>query len=88
MKTFTLPSLRIDPAFRRAAESVLQDGETLHGFVETSLRAQIALRRSQDASARCLTSADDARRSGIYVAASDVVKKLEESLDEARKRRQ
>jgi hypothetical protein len=47
MKTATIPSLRVDPALRDAAEKVLQNGETLSGFVEQSIRAQIALRQTQ-----------------------------------------
>ena len=38
MKTATIPSLRVDPALREAAESVLDQGETLSSFVETALR--------------------------------------------------
>ena len=33
MKTASLPSVRIDPALREAAESDLQKGETLSSFV-------------------------------------------------------
>lgn len=88
MKTSTIPSLRVDPALRQAAEDVLHDGETLSGLVETSLRAQIELRKSQEAFvARGLASADKARRTGVYVASAAVVKKLEATLDKAKKRR-
>ena len=38
MKTATLPSLRVEPELRDAAESVLQAGETLSSFVETAVR--------------------------------------------------
>ena len=88
MKTSTIPSLRVDPALRQAAEDVLHDGETLSGFVESSLRAQIDLRRSQEAFvARGLASAENARRTGVYVASSVVLKKLEAKLAKAKKRR-
>jgi hypothetical protein len=41
MKSATIPSLRVTPDLRAAAESVLEEGETLSAFVETSLRRQI-----------------------------------------------
>jgi hypothetical protein len=46
MKTSTIPSLRIAPELRAAAESVLEGGETLSSFVEHSLRVQIERRQS------------------------------------------
>ena len=48
MKTATIPSLRVEPALREAAEAVLREGETLSGFVEASLRAQVRQRQLQD----------------------------------------
>ncbi|MFZ4537664.1 YlcI/YnfO family protein [Propionivibrio sp.] len=47
MKTATIPSLGVAPELRQAAESVLQDGETLSSFVESSLRTNIKRRRFQ-----------------------------------------
>ena len=47
MKTATIPSLRVDPELRQAAESVLEKGETLSSFVEQSLRTSIEHRRMQ-----------------------------------------
>jgi len=47
MKTATFPSLRVDPELREAAESVLQDGETLSGFIEASVRETIERRRAR-----------------------------------------
>ena len=41
MKTATLPSLRVEPELREAAESVLEQGETLSGFIEASVRETI-----------------------------------------------
>ncbi len=38
MKSATLPSLRVDPALREAAEAVLEEGETLSSFVEQAVR--------------------------------------------------
>ncbi|MCD9032572.1 hypothetical protein LDO32_12635 [Luteimonas sp. Y-2-2-4F] len=86
MTTATLPSLRVDPALRQAAEAVLQEGETLSSFVEQSGRAQVQLRQQQEASiARGLAARDDARQSGRYVSTQDVLGGLQARLDNARK---
>ena len=87
MKTATLPSLRVDPALREAAEAVLQEGETLSSFVEKSVRAQVERRRQQEAFlARGLASRDRARKQGRYVEAADVVEGLAGRLEKARRR--
>jgi len=87
MKTSTFPSLRVDPALRKAAEDVLREGESLSGFVEQSIRAQIDLRQQQEAFiARGLASRDDARRSGVYHDAHGVIDDLRKALLEAKTR--
>lgn len=84
MKTATIPSLRVDPELRHAAESVLQDGETLSGFVEQSLRANIERRRSrQEFVARGLASREQARFTGEYYPAEDVQRELTAMLTQA-----
>lgn len=84
MKTATIPSLRVDPELRHAAESVLQDGETLSGFVEQSLRANIERRRfQQEFVARGLASREEARLTGEYFPAEDVQRELEVMLTQA-----
>lgn len=84
MKTATIPSLRVDPELRHAAESVLQDGETLSGFVEQSLRANIERRRfRQEFVARGLASREEARLTGEYFPAEDVQRELEVMLTQA-----
>lgn len=84
MKTATIPSLRVDPELRHAAESVLQDGETLSGFVEQSLRSNIERRRfQQEFVARGLASREQARLTGEYYPAEDVQRELEAMLTQA-----
>lgn len=84
MKSATIPSLRVDPELRHAAESVLQDGETLSGFVEQSLRANIERRRfQQEFIARGLASREEARLTGEYFPAEDVQRELEVMLAQA-----
>ncbi len=84
MKTATIPSLRVDPELRQAAESVLEEGETLSSFVEKSLRANIEHRRMQrEFIARGLASRDEARRTGEYFDAEDVLGELDDLLAQA-----
>lgn len=84
MKNSTIPSLRVTPELRAAAESVLEDGESLSSFVEHSLRLQIERRQSQrEFIARGLASRDEAKRTGEYYAAADVLRELDELLDDA-----
>lgn len=85
MKTATLPSLRVEPELRDAAESVLQDGETLSGFIETSVRETIARRRARaEFIARGMMSRDEAKRTGITFAADQVHAELAQMLDTAK----
>lgn len=79
MKTATIPSLRVDPALRLAAESVLQEGESLSSLVEQSLREKIRHRQAQQAFIeRGLAARDEARQSGEYFSADEVLAALDE----------
>jgi predicted transcriptional regulator len=87
MKTATIPSVRVEPEFRDEVEAVLAEGETLSQFVEAALRAGVARRRTQaEFIARGLRSRDEARHSGDYVPAEEVIVGLQRKLDTARKR--
>ncbi|MCK8780536.1 prevent-host-death protein [Rhizobium sp. NTR19] len=82
MKTATIPSLRVDPELRAAAESVLKEGETLSAFVESSLRQQVHVRKSQaEFIARGLASREEAKRTGEYYSAELVLGELKAMLD-------
>lgn len=88
MKTATFPPLRVEPALRQAAEEVLHEGETLSGFVEASVRAQIEQRRTQaEFLARGLASRDRARQGARYVPADEVVERLQAKLALAKRKR-
>jgi predicted transcriptional regulator len=85
MKTASIPSLRVAPNLRKAAESLLQEGETISSFVEQSLRANIARRRlQQEFIARGIASRDEAKRTGEYYPAEDVLIELDGLLAEAK----
>ena len=67
MKTANMPSLRVDPALREAAEAVLREGESLSSFMEQSLRDEVNRRRIQaEFVLRGLAAREDARRTGVY----------------------
>jgi hypothetical protein len=84
MKTASMPSLRVDPELRHDAESVLREGETLSSFMEQALRLCIQSRRVQkEFIARGLVSRDEARRTGEYFAANDVLGEMEDMLSQA-----
>lgn len=86
MKSASFPSLRVKPELRNAAEQVLQQGETLSSFIESSIRANIDRRLSQkEFIVRGLASRDRAHSTGEYEDADLVVKRLHEMLLEAKK---
>ena len=85
MKNATLPPLRVDSELRAAAESVLQQDETLSGFVLESVQLNIARREMQgEFIARGLRARDDARQSGQYVSEDEMLQRLDNSLNLAR----
>ena len=88
MKTATLPPLRVAPELREAAESVLQEGESMSGLMEHSLRCEVNRRRMQaEFIARGLAARDEARRTGAYYSADEVHAELRAMLVEAEARK-
>jgi predicted transcriptional regulator len=84
MKTSTMPSLRVTPEPGAAAESVLKPGETLSSFVEQSLRVQINRRQLQrEFVARGLASLEEAKRTGEFYDADEVLQDPDHMLAEA-----
>lgn len=89
MKTATLPSIRVQPELRQAAEAVLMPGETLSALLEESLKQGIASRQAQQAFLeRGLASAAKARASGHYLTTDEVLGTLEQHLQQAKERHQ
>ena len=85
MKTTTIPPLRVSPALRKEAEGVLEQGETLSGFVLDALNRNIEYRRArQEFIARGLASASLAKKTGKYISADTVINKLERRLAKAK----
>ena len=87
MKSESLPSLRVEPELRKTAEAVLEKGETLSAFIESSVRTAIEMRLNRkEFIARGLASRDRARETGTYVEASLVLEELQGMLRKAGKR--
>lgn len=85
MKSASLPSLRVDPELREAAESVLAEGESLSSFIEGAVRETIERRRVRtEFIARGLASRDEAKRTGVYISADAVLAELGGKLDKAK----
>ena len=85
MKTATIPSLRVEPELRRAAEELLNEGESLSNFVEQSLREGIDRRRLHtEFIQRGLLSRDNAKASGRYVDSDTVIGRLDAMLKRAK----
>jgi predicted transcriptional regulator len=86
MKTATIPSLRVDPELRTAAEDVLEEGETLSSFVEQTIRDGVERRQAQrEFIARGLKSRDAAKRAQDYVPADKVLARLDSMLQKAKR---
>lgn len=78
MKTSTIPSIRVEPELRHAAESVLRNNENLSSFVAQSLWVNINRRQAQqEFIARGLASQNEARKTGEYYEAEDVLQELD-----------
>jgi Arc/MetJ-type ribon-helix-helix transcriptional regulator len=85
MKSATIPSVRVEPELRSEVESLLEEGETLSEFVESSVREAVQRRRQRaEFLARGRAALDKAKRSGEVVEAGTVVARLESMLQAAR----
>ncbi|MGK2942395.1 MAG: YlcI/YnfO family protein [Immundisolibacter sp.] len=85
MKNATLPPLRVDSELRAAAEAVLRESETLSAFILEAVRFNIARREAQrEFIARGLLAREQARASGEYVGADEMLARLDASLAKVR----
>jgi len=85
MKTANMPSLRVDPALRQAAEAVLHEGESLSSFMEQSVRDEVNRRRMQaEFIARGLAAREEAKRTGVYYTVDEVMGSLRHILKDAK----
>ncbi len=87
MKSAFLPAVRVEPDLRRDAESVLDDGESLSDFIATCVRNGVKWRRTQDAFlTRSQDTVDRALRDGSGISPQELLKRVDDRLDEARRR--
>lgn len=85
-KTSTIPPLRVNEEVRAAAEAALMEGETLSGFVLEAIQFNIQRRTmQQEFIARGLAARDEARRTGKYVSADELLAGLDKTLARSRK---
>lgn len=86
MKTATLPPVRVAPDFRQELEGVLEEGETLSQFVESAVRSVVERRKHQaEFVRRGIAAIQETRFSGSGVPAEQVVARLEDRLNAARR---
>lgn len=86
MKAASLPSLRVEPALREAAESVLKENETLSALMETALRKLVRQRQVRaDFLSRGIESLEEYRRTGVAYSAEEVHDELQRMLEARRK---
>jgi predicted transcriptional regulator len=80
-RSANFPSLRVEPELRKAAEQLLEPGETISAFMESAVRETIDRRKAQNAFIeRGLASRDRARRTGEYFSSAEVLRGLERRL--------
>jgi predicted transcriptional regulator len=81
MKTANMPSLRVDPALREAAEAVLREGESLSSFMEQALRDEVNRRRMQsEFIARGLAAREEGARTSVYFSKEESLAALDAVL--------
>lgn len=86
MKSAFIPQVRVEPELRAELESVLQEGETLSQFVESSVRSAVAFRRVQNRfRERGEAAWQRHRETGESVSADEVLARLQKKLDARRR---
>ncbi len=85
-KTSTIPPLRVNGEVRAAAEAALQEGESLSAFVLEAIQFNVRRRAlQQEFIVRGLAARDDAKRTGTYVSANEMLARLDKTLTRKRK---
>lgn len=82
MKSATIPPLRVTPELRQAAESVLEENESLSAFVESALVKQIEFRKTQNEFiSRGLAAKKQSEQSGAYLSKAESLAALDAVLE-------
>jgi predicted transcriptional regulator len=86
MKVASLPSVRVEPALREAAEAVLQENETLSSLMETAVRDLVHRRQVRaEFLKRGIESLEEYRRTGVAYPAEEVFDRLRAKVEERRR---
>jgi vancomycin resistance protein YoaR len=86
MKSAVIPQVRVEPELRAELEAVLQQGETLSEFIETTVRSAVEFRRMQTRfHERGQTAWEHYQSTGLNLSADEVLAKLQKKLDARRK---
>lgn len=86
MKTAVIPQVRVGPELRAEIDAVLQEGETLSGFVEASVSSAVEFRRGQARfHERGRSAWEHYQSTCVSVSADEVLAKLQAKLDAKRK---
>ena len=86
MKSAVIPQVRVEPALRAELEAVLEEGETLSAFVESTVRSAVAFRRMQTLfHARGQAAWDHCQNTGESTSGADVLANLQAKLDARRR---
>lgn len=87
MKSSTLPAVRVEPALRSDAESVLDEGESLSDFVASCVRDGVAWRRTHDTFlARARDAVERSEREGRGISRQEMLRRMDERLEAASKK--
>lgn len=85
MKIASLPSLRVEPALREAAESVLKENESLSALMETAVRDLVRRRQVRaEFLRRGIESLEEYRRTGVSYSVEEVFGELRERVEARR----
>lgn len=87
MKTATLPSLRVEPELRQAAEEVLEKGESLSSFIENAIRRDIRRRKIRhDFHGAALQALREVEAGAETYSAEQVLAELDEIIEAAERK--
>ncbi|MFA9283243.1 YlcI/YnfO family protein [Comamonas sp. SY3] len=87
MKTATIPSICVEPAFLNEVERALDPNESLASFVETAVRHEIQQRQAQAGWLQRGAAATRHHRAAAGIPAETVIARLEAKLVAARQRK-
>jgi hypothetical protein len=88
MKSASLPAVPVEPALRAELEAALEEGESMDEFIEGAVAERVRRRQAARAEflARGRASLEEARRTGTFIPAEEVLRGLEDKLEAAKRR--